>query len=359
MSGRARRRDRRVYLESHPILFTLLAATRGRDVTRLGRTVLVHGTEAYRAALTRVPLDRTATGTTGGAAGELAGAGALFDQEGDEHRGTRRDTAAMLGAAGVAKLRPIWMKLLDDRLPVLGAGGPVDLVPLTAEIAGATTAELLGIDVDPVRLAEAARTAAAAAAREHLPGPRNPRAAAAASAAADQLLDLVAPRTPAEAGLNAMLAVAAINTTVAALPRAAAWACDDDLWDHADNPALTEELLRVTAPTPLLPRVAAADSELGGCPVRPGDKLMLIARHAAEAHRRDPDPVEPAPARTAQLVFGVGSHACPGAALARAQLSDLLAALAPYRPVVVRARADRRSALPGWRSLVVRGTATS
>jgi hypothetical protein len=36
------------------------------------------------------------------------------------------------------------------------------------------------------------------------------------------------------------------------------------------------------------------------------------------------------------------------------QMADLLAALAPYRPVVVRARADRHSALPGWRSLVIR-----
>lgn len=41
---RARRLDRRVYLRSHPVLFTLLCATRRRPVVRLGRTVLVHGT---------------------------------------------------------------------------------------------------------------------------------------------------------------------------------------------------------------------------------------------------------------------------------------------------------------------------
>jgi cytochrome P450 len=59
----------------------------------------------------------------------------------------------------------------------------------------------------------------------------------------------------------------------------------------------------------------------------------------------------------AQLVFGAGAHACPGARLARAQLDDTLAALAPHRPTVVRARVDRGAALPGWRSLTVRATA--
>jgi hypothetical protein len=38
-------------------------------------------------------------------------------------------------------------------------------------------------------------------------------------------------------------------------------------------------------------------------------------------------------------------------------MTDLLAALAPYRPTVVRARADRRAALPSWRSLVIRAAA--
>jgi cytochrome P450 len=52
-------------------------------------------------------------------------------------------------------------------------------------------------------------------------------------------------------------------------------------------------------------------------------------------------------------VFGAGPHACPGARLACLQMADLLTALAPYRPVVVRARPDRRAALPSWQSLVI------
>ncbi|MGW0185796.1 cytochrome P450 [Streptomyces sp. NPDC003362] len=114
------------------------------------------------------------------------------------------------------------------------------------------------------------------------------------------------------------------------------------------------ELLRVIAPSPLLPRVAASDADLSGCPVRAGDRLILIARHAARAHSDPPDARHPAPPATAQLVFGAGTHACPGARLARAQLDDTLAALAPYRPAVVRALVDRGAALPGWRCLTVR-----
>ncbi|GAA0511410.1 cytochrome P450 [Paractinoplanes deccanensis] len=352
----ARGRDRRVYLRSHPVLFALLAATRHRRALRIGSTVLVHDREAYRTALTRVPLDRTAEGTTGGAAGELAGRGALFDQHGEDHRDTRRDTADLLGAAGVARLRPVWTALLDARLPALAAGGRLDVVPLAAEIAGTTAAALLDLGVDPLDLASAAQEAAAAAARAHLPGPGRRRATRSAEAHAARLLDLVAPARRDEAGLAAMLAVAAVNTTVAAIPRAVAWACDAGLWEHASSPALADELLRVTAPTPLLPRVAAADAEVGGCPVRAGDRMLLIARHAAGAHRDDPCPSNPAPPPTSQLVFGAGPHACPGARLARTQLADVLAALAPYRPAVTRARADRRAALPSWRSLAVRAT---
>ncbi|GIE48161.1 hypothetical protein Ani05nite_16950 [Amorphoplanes nipponensis] len=357
---RARARDRRVYLGSHPLLFALLAAGRRRPVLRLGGTLLVNDASAYAAALTGLALDRTAEGTTGGAASRLTGGDLLFDQYGDDHRRTRRGIGDALSAAGVARLRPVWTEVLERGLAPLADGGRVDLVPVVTELAGATTAALLGLSLDGVTLAGAARAAAAAAARSHLPGPGRRRAAHRARAATDRLSALVAPAGGADAGLAVMLAVAAVNTTVAALPRAAAWTADADLWGYAHSPALPAELLRVTAPTPLLPRVAAAAGHLptpaGGCPVRAGDRLLLIARHAAGAHRHDPDPAAPAPAGVAQLVFGIGPHACPGAGLARAQLTDLLRALAPLRPVVVRARADRRAALPGWRALTVRAT---
>jgi cytochrome P450 len=349
--SRARRRDRRVYLSGHPVLFTLLAATRRRPARRLGGTVLAHSEAAVRDGLTRVPLDRNAPGTTGGAAGDLTGGELLFNQDGDGHRGSRRGLA--LGADAVRRLRPVWTAVLDRRLAPLAAGERIELVDVTAELAGATAAALLGVDADPLTLASAARAAAAAAAREHLPGVPRPSARRAARAATARLTDLLASHE--DAALAAMLAVAAVTTTVAALPRAAAWCADAGLWSFAGTApdALTSELLRVIAPAPLLPRVAAAAGSVDGCPVRRGDRLILVARHAVGAHRTDPCPADPAPPHVAQLVFGAGPHACPGARLARHQLSDALRALAVHRPRVVSARADRRSALPGWSRLVL------
>ncbi|MFJ3826902.1 cytochrome P450 [Streptomyces sp. NPDC090046] len=359
--ARARRRDRRVYLRSHPVLFGLLAVTRGRPVRRLGRTLLVHGPDAYREALTRLPLDRTAAGTTGAAARAAlqGGGGVLFDQEGGGHRADRRGLAGGLGAAGVEELRAGWQPLLVRRLAPLERGGEVDLVGLARELSGAVVCALSGSGAAPLAVAEAAAEAAAASVRSHLPGPRRRRAEAAATRATERLRLLLGS---ADEALPAMVAVAAVNTTVAALPRAVAWCADAGLWEQAADeelrPALADELLRVTAASPLLPRVAAADGAVGGCPVRGGDRLLLVARHAAGAHRRDPDALRPAGPAVDRLVFGAGPHACPGARLARVQLADVLGALAPYRPVVTRARVDRGAALPGWRALTVRARST-
>jgi len=357
---RARARDRRVYLVSHPIIFALLAATRGRSVTRLGGTVLVQGTDAFRQVLTRMPLDRTAERTTGGLAREFIPDGVLFDQEGQAHRETRRSLSADLSTAGVERLRPAWRAVLSRRFAPLAKGELVDLTEVAAEVAGTTVCALLGLDADPLLIARLGADVAAAAARSHLPGPPRPGSARALVAATDRLIDAVGADQPGTAGSAAMLAVAAVNTTVAGLPRAVAWCADCGLWPDAASAArrdlLASELLRVTAPTALLPRVAAAAGKVEGVDVRPGDRLMLVARHAVAAHRNPPDCDRPASAQVAQLVFGAGPHACPGAALARTQLADTLELLAPHSPRVARAWVDRRSALPGWRSLLIQAT---
>ena len=109
--SRARRRDRRVYLASHPVLLALLAVTRRAPVLRIGRTVLVNRAEEFHEALTRLPLDRLAAGTTGAVARDLVSDGLLFDQDGPDHRGARR--SVNLGAAGVEQLRPAWQAVLD------------------------------------------------------------------------------------------------------------------------------------------------------------------------------------------------------------------------------------------------------
>lgn len=332
---RARTRDRLVYLRSHPFLFALLSATRFTGTVRIGRTVLAHSADAYVDGLTRVPLDRAAPGSTGGIARAAGGADVVFDESGPGHRDTRRSvTATMTGLA------PVWQAVLRQRLQPLAAGHPVDVVDVAVELTGATAAAMLGVDAHPVTVALKARQAAADALRDRR------------SDAAAELIGLAGSER------GAMLAVAAVNTMVAALPRAVAWCADDGLWDAAADdarrPALVDELLRVIAPSPLLPRVAAGPGRVGDRDIRAGDRLILVARHAAQAHTHGPSIVDPAPPRVAQLVFGAGPHACPGARLAKEQLADALAAFAAFRPVVVRAKADRTSALPGWSMLEVR-----
>jgi cytochrome P450 len=333
-----------VYLRSHPFLFALLSATRRAPSLRIGRTVLVHGTDGYVDGLTRVRLDRTAPGSTGGIARAAGGTDVVFDENGPEHRATKRDVNRMLA---VPRLAPLWRSVLRQRLQPLATGGTVDVVAVATELTGVTTAALLGVDADPVHLAETARRAAADAARDHFSRRRRK-----GTGTARELVAL------AGSDRGAMLAVAAVNTMVAALPRAVAWCADDGLWDaaadDATRPVLVDELLRVLAPSPLLPRVAADDGDVAGRTVRRGDRLILVARHAARAHRAGPSIVDPAPPRVAQAVFGAGPHACPGTRMAKAQLADALEAFAAYRPVVVRAKADRRAALPGWSTVEVR-----
>ncbi len=227
---RARRRDRRVYLASHPVLLALLAVTRRVPVLRIGRTVVVNRAEEFHEALTRLPLDRMAAGTTGAVARELVSSGLLFDQDGPEHRGARR--SVNLGSTGVEQLRPTWQAVLDRRVEPLAHGDEVDVVDVARELAGATVGAMLGVDCDPLRVAEAARDVATASMKHHLTGRRRVRAGDGigpeAEAATARLSDLIAGERP--TALAAVLAVTAVNTTVAGLPRAVAWCADARLW---------------------------------------------------------------------------------------------------------------------------------
>ena len=94
---------------------------------------------------------------------------------------------------------------------------------------------------------------------------------------------------------------------------------------HIEN--AIDEVLRYTSTTTNFTRMAMADTEIGGCPIRKGDNIYL----SYAAANRDPmvfeDPhrfdITRANAKR-HLAFGVGPHVCIGARLAKMQLRALL-----------------------------------
>jgi cytochrome P450 len=332
-------------------LFRLFHLTRRRAAIRVGRRVIINDADLIRGVLTDLPLDRANSRTTGGLLRAHAGAGTLFDEAGEQHKTGRRAIAKRLGPSGRAPLRDAWTPVLDDACRRLEQGERVDVCDLAIHIAGATALAILErVDCDPREVARAALADAAAAAVTEIPGPRR-RPPHRPGARLDRIMPV---RTP----LETTLLVAAVNTTVATIPRAVAWTADAQLWSSIEPDGqvdvLVAELLRVLAPTPVLPRVPLVTGQVGRYAVGPNDQLALFIRRAVRADSDDPDVHCPQPDRIQRLVFGAGPHACPGAGVARAQLGDVLTALAPLRPIVTDAVADRRSALPSWAQLVIR-----
>jgi cytochrome P450 len=108
-------------------------------------------------------------------------------------------------------------------------------------------------------------------------------------------------------------------------------------------PQVLEELLRWDTPGPFSsPRYALSDVELGGVTIPCGSRVIFsfaAANRDAETFAR-PDELDPDRPRTARhLTFGLGPHTCPGAALARLELTRALRALVAAAP-------DLRLAVP-------------
>ena len=94
-------------------------------------------------------------------------------------------------------------------------------------------------------------------------------------------------------------------------------------------PRAVEEALRFDPPVDASARVMGRDASYGGCPVQRGDYayLSLMAANHDPAVFADPDRFDIERTDQAHLSFGGGAHHCLGAALARLEAAEALAAV--------------------------------
>lgn len=99
-----------------------------------------------------------------------------------------------------------------------------------------------------------------------------------------------------------------------------------DLREHPDRiAAAVEESLRRDTPAHLFFRRAATDTAIGGCPIGRGDWVALVyaAANRDPAMYDEPDEFKLDRSGPRHLAFGIGTHFCPGATLARVELKLL------------------------------------
>ena len=117
-----------------------------------------------------------------------------------------------------------------------------------------------------------------------------------------------------------MLFVAGLNT--------AAWAIRSSLWYLARNPAAqralrdaperipaaAEEFLRTLSPVQAMARTCKADVEVRGCPIRAGERVVLVfgAGNRDPEAFDDPDEIRFDREKNRHLAFGGGIHRCLG-----------------------------------------------
>ncbi|WP_168214978.1 cytochrome P450 [Mycolicibacterium sp. ELW1] len=134
-----------------------------------------------------------------------------------------------------------------------------------------------------------------------------------------------------------MAIMGGMETTMGALAGIARiLSTDNDLRESlrgADDKVLdkhVEEFLRLESPVPTAGRTLTADTEVRGCPMRSGDRILLnwaAANHDPEKFP-DPDTLDfNRPNGSAHLAFGAGIHRCLGNHLARRELKAAVRAI--------------------------------
>jgi cytochrome P450 len=87
-------------------------------------------------------------------------------------------------------------------------------------------------------------------------------------------------------------------------------------------PAAVEELLRLEDPFVAIGRTVRHDTEIGGCPIKAGEKVFLswASANRDEAEFPNPDAFDLHRTSNRHIAFGAGPHRCAGSNLARLNL---------------------------------------
>jgi len=244
-----------------------------------------------------------------------------------------------------------WARRTDELADLGGmSGGPARLTDPSAGPAGpAGPAGLAGLagHADPADQADGLRAAAELhdyadrlVARREGPGP----------GPTGDVVDALLAARAADPGLSRPEVVATVMTLLTAGRSATARLLGSALLTLLRHPdqldrlvigavgavSAAEELLRYDPPVALQRRVAVRDAELGGRRVSAGQVVLAVlgaANRDPDAFV-DPDRLDLGRDPTGHLSFGVGTHQCVGAALARLQLATVLEAVSGRLPQV-------------------------
>lgn len=125
--------------------------------------------------------------------------------------------------------------------------------------------------------------------------------------------------------------------------------------DRSRLAGAVEEILRYDSPVTVTDRIATEDVVIAGCPIRRGEWIWpaLIAANRDPAVYPDPDRFDITRPDIQHVSFGLGSHLCLGAELARLEAQVAIAALLDRFPTLSLdpASPPKRHATPAFRGI--------
>lgn len=125
--------------------------------------------------------------------------------------------------------------------------------------------------------------------------------------------------------------------------------------DRSLMPNAVEEILRYDSPVTVTDRIATEELEIAGCPIHKGEWVWpaLVAANRDPTVHPDPDRFDITRSNIQHVSFGVGTHVCLGAELARIEAQIAIGTLLDRFPALSLdpASPPRRHATPAFRGI--------